>query len=70
MDSGIGVSMVSYARARNIKEGVLAAARGGQPAQGQAWRGLAGRSHRIRVFIGDWLYAPRLKVVIWYTVNR
>ena len=34
--------MVSYARARNIKEGVLAAARVGQTALSQARRGLAG----------------------------
>lgn len=37
--------MVSYARARYIKEGVLAAARVGQTALSQAGRGLAGRSH-------------------------
>ena len=34
--------MVSYARARNIKEGVLAAAWAAQGGSSQAWRGLAG----------------------------
>ena len=34
--------MVSYARTRNIKEGVLAAALRLDAAQGQAGRGLAG----------------------------
>ena len=55
--------MVSYARARNIKEGVLAAAQAAQGGSRPSAARAGGQSHKPAM-IGDWLYQGAAAVVI------
>lgn len=55
--------MVSYARARNIKEGVLAAAYAAQCGSKPSGARAGGQSHKPAL-IGDWLYQGAAAVVL------